>query len=97
MTKLSDGNFIIGLLALLVTVIGVSILIGKYVNTTEVSQMQTTSNIKEIRSLIKSSGDIKTDVAIIKSDIKNINRSLEVLLQHKLVEKKAKTQIAKGE
>jgi len=97
MTKLSDGNFIIGLLALLITVIGVSILIGKYVNTTEVSQMQTTSNIKEIRSLIKSSGDIKTDVAIIKSDIKNINRSLEVLLQHKLVEKKAKTQIAKGE
>ena len=97
MTKLSDGNFIIGLLALLITVIGVSILIGKYVNTTEVSQMQTTSNIKEIRSLIKSSGDIKTDVAIIKSDIKNINRSLEVLLQHKLVERKAKTQIAKGE
>ena len=97
MTKLSDGNFIIGLLALLITVIGVSILIGKYVNTTEVSQMQTTSNIKEIRSLMKSSGDIKTDVAIIKSDIKNINRSLEVLLRHKLVEKKAKTQIAKGE
>jgi len=97
MTKLSDGNFIIGLLALLITVIGVSILIGKYVNTTEVSQMQTTSNIKEIRSLIKSSGDIKTDVAIIKSDIKNINRSLEVLLQHNVVEKKAKTQIAKGE
>jgi len=97
MTKLSDGNFIIGLLALLVTVIGVSILIGKYVNTTEVSQMQTTSNIKEIRSLMKSSGEIKTDVAVIKSDIKNINRSLKVLLQHKLAEQEHKTQIAKGE